>query len=324
MNIDENVISTYNNPLAEALESEPNIGSVPSISSSGMLAQLNISQWGHARKDRVVSNQAADMNGAKRIAGNYQKHLMPEFGKLIELGKFVAMARKHHSNNTLEWSNMGMRMISTDAYPDYVEKMTALENEFNRKVKEVIADYPWEITKAKAALGNMYDASLYPTEEVLRSKYSWKLTFQPIPEAGDLRVDLPNEALDAVKQGYKEFYTGAIKGAMNDLWKRLHNPAKQDGILDKLVKNLEMTTDEYGNEKPTRTSEGVFEAAIEMCRRMRDFNVTKDTQMEAIRHELESALGSTNVESLRNNMTQRETTRLKVEEVISKLPSLNM
>ena len=85
-----------------------------------------------------------------------------------------------------------------------------------------------------------------------------------------------------------------------------------------------MTTDEYGNEKPTRTSEGVFEAAIEMCRMMRDFNVTKDTQMEAIRHELESALGSTNVESLRNNMTQRETTRLKVEEVISKLPSLNM
>ncbi len=320
----EDVISTYNNPLAEALESEPNIGSVPTLSSSAMIAQLNISQWGHRRKDRLVSNQVADMYGAKRSAGKYDKELMPEFTKLIELGKFVAMARKTHSSNTLEWSNMGMRMISTDAYPDYVEKMTALENEFNRKVKEVIADYPWEITKAKAALGNMYDASLYPTEEVLKSEYKWKLTFQPIPEAGDLRVDLPNEALDAVKQGYKEFYTGAIKGAMNDLWKRLHNPAKQDGILDKLVRNLEMTTDEYGNEKPTRTSEGVFEAAIEMCRMMRDFNVTKDTQMEAIRHELESALGSTNVESLRNNMTQRETTRLKVEEVISKLPSLNM
>jgi len=320
----EDVISTYNNPLAEALESEPDVGSVPTISSSAMLVQLNISQWGHKRKDRLVSNQVADMNGAKRSAGKYDKELMPEFGKLIELGKFVAMARKHHASKTTVWSDMGMRLVTTQAYPDYVQSMTALENEFNRLVDQVIAEYPWEITKAKAALGNMYDASLYPTEAVLRSKYSWTLTFQPIPDAGDLRVDLPNEALDTVKQGYKEFYTDAIKGAMNDLWKRLHNPAKQDGVLDKLVKNLEMTTDEYGNEKPTRTSEGVFEAAIEMCRMMRDFNVTKDTQMEAIRHELESALGSTNVESLRNNMTQRETTRLKVEEVISKLPSLNM
>lgn len=320
----EDVISTYNNPLAEALESEPDVGSVPTISSSAMLVQLNISQWGHKRKDRLVSNQVADMNGAKRSAGKYDKELMPEFGKLIELGKFVAMARKHHSAKTTVWSDMGMRLVTTQAYPDYVQSLTALENEFNRLVDQVIAEYPWEITKAKAALGNMYDASLYPTEEVLRSKYSWTLTFQPIPDAGDLRVDLPNEALDTVKQGYKDFYTGAIKGAMNDLWKRLHNPAKQDGVLDKLVKNLEMTTDEHGNEKPTRTSEGVFEAAIEMCRMMRDFNVTKDTQMEAIRHELESALGSTNVESLRNNMTQRETTRLKVEEVISKLPSLNM
>ena len=41
----EDVISTYNNPLAEALESEPNIGSVPTLSSSAMIAQLYISQW---------------------------------------------------------------------------------------------------------------------------------------------------------------------------------------------------------------------------------------------------------------------------------------
>lgn len=292
----------------------------PSISSASVLVELRISTWTARKLDKSASRKVAADNGASAKAGNYNKNLLAGCTELEDLKKFVGNARNTHYAMTLPWSDMGLRLVPTSQYFDYQNTMTDLEQEFHRLYQLFEDAYQWRTSTAMAELGNMFSHDDYPPIDALRRKFGWSLSVQPLPEAGDFRLDIPNEQQEVLKQQYDSFYRGAIESAMDDIWARLHKNLAT--VLRQLSPKDEL--DAKGNQKYNKLYDSVFDTSLELIRMMRDFNLTGDTQMTAIADQLEDALYGVNTDALKNSETLRLDKQQQVKDIISKLPSLDL
>jgi len=292
----------------------------PSISSSSVLVELRISTWTARKKDKAASAKVARDSGASAKAGNYNKNLLAGCTELEDLKKFVGNARNTHYAMTLPWSDMGLRLVPTSQYFDYQNTMTDLEQEFHRLYQLFEDAYQWRTSTAMAELGAMFSHDDYPPVDELRRKFGWNLAVQPLPEAGDFRLDIPNEQQEVLKQQYDSFYRGAIESAMDDIWARLHK--NLETVLRQLSPKDEL--DAKGNQKYNKLYDSVFDTSLELIRMMRDFNLTGDTQMTAIADQLEDTLYGVNTDALKASETLRLDKQQQVKAIISKLPSLDL
>lgn len=295
----------------------------PSISSSAMLVQLNVSTWTARKKDKAVTKKVARDNGASDKAGNYNKNLLAGCTELDDLKKFVGNARNTHYAMTLPWSDMGLRLIPTASYFDYQTEMTRLEQEFWKLYDAFEDAYQWRIANAiqqAQELGAMFNHDDYPSVEGLSRKFGWNLSTQPLPDAGDFRLDMPNEQQEIIRQQYEDFYTSSISSAVGDLWNRLRT--NLETITRQLAPKDEV--DSKGNQKYNKLYESVFDTSLDLIAMLRDFNLTGDTQMTAIANQLEDALYGVSPDMLKHNESARLDKQREVQAILDNLPSLDL
>jgi len=286
----------------------------PSISSAAMIVDFNASVWTARKKDHKASEQVNYVNNADKGVANVSKNLLGNCPELQAIQKFVGNLRNMHYGMTMPWSDNGSRLVTTAAYFDYNEVMTGLIAEGWDLVKSFGEVYPYLTAGAQAQMGGLFNANEYPPLEQVMQKLSFRLNYTPLPEAGDFRIDIGNEAMQQIKSQYSEHFTTQIKGAMNDLWQRLHDN------LTTLVRQLEVDEEGKGN----RLYQTVFDQCLALVKMLGTCNITQDSHMEAVRRKLEEALHGTNIEQLKTNHTFREETRTKLTAAIAALPSLDM
>ena len=309
--------------MEQALTATPDVANIPSISSSAMLVQLNVSVWTARKKDKAATAKVAREAGASAKAGNYNKNLLAGCTELEDLKKFVGNARNAHYAMTAPWSDMGLRLIPTAAFFDYVNHMTGLEQEYWRLYKLFEDEYSWRISNMLAQqkeLGTMFDQSEYPPVDELRRKFGWTLSKQPVPESGHFSLDIPNEQQEILKQEYDEFYGAQLQGVANDIWSRLKK--NLETVLRQLSPKDEFDAD--GNQKYNKLYDSVFDTSLELIRMMRSFNLTGDTRMTMVADQLENALYGVNTDALKNSESLRLEKQQEVKDIIRNLPSLDI
>ena len=299
----------YTNPFAA-----PSVAPAPSISSAAMIVDFNASVWTARKKDNKASEDVNNMNAADKGVANVTKNLLGECDELRAVQKFAANVRNIHYSMTMPWSDNGSRLLTTQQYFKYNEVMTDLQQEFYRLVGELLDVYEWRVIKAQDKLGTMFNRDEYPTRDSLHDKFGFRMSYVPLPDSGDFRIDIGNEAMTQIKSQYESHYTQAIQTAMNDLWHKLHDN------LTTLVRQLDVNEEGKGN----RLYDSVFDRAIELTEMLGTCNVTGDSQMEAMRRQLEQALHGLNLDQIKRSPTLREDTRTKLTAAIAALPSLDM
>jgi len=290
----------------------------PSISSAAMIVDFNASVWTARKKDRKASEDVTDANHADKGVANVSKNLLGNCAELDAVQKFAANVRNMHYSMTMPWSDNGSRLLTTAQYFKYHEAMTDLQQEFYRLVEQFLQVYEWKIMEAQAKLGDMFNRDEYPTRAGLESKFAFRMAYIPLPDSGDFRIDIGNEGMVQIQTQYEAQYAAQIKGAMNDVWKRLHDN------LTTLVRQLDV--DEKG--KGNRLFDTVFDGALALTDMLRTCNVTGDSQMEAMRLKLEQAFTKNNqpvnLHQIKNSPTLRADTQEKLTAAIATLPSLDM
>ena len=133
----------------------------PSIATSAMLVELNISLWTGRKFDKNVSQEIDTQKHATTRAGNYHKKLFADEPKFEAITKFAGSARTAHYYQTMPWSDSGLRLLTTPLFFDYNKKMTEADAEFNRLVGEFINDYDNMIARAHTKLGNLFNPEDY-------------------------------------------------------------------------------------------------------------------------------------------------------------------
>jgi hypothetical protein len=286
----------------------------PSIASAAMLVELNISSWTGRKLDKRASSEVTSSNNAARGVANVSKKLLGDCDELTAITKFVGVSRNMHYAMTMPWSNSGLRLLPTAQFFKYQEAMTDVQQEFNRLVDNFLRVYDWEITEAQAKLGALFNPNDYPSTERLRSRFGFWLNYTNVPESGDFRVDLPQEAVAQIKSDYDDFYGKQLTSAMNDVWKRTYT------ALSKMSERL----DYADHEKKKIFRDSLIDNVMEMVEMLRVCNITHDTQMTAMADSLTDALQGITPEALREDAYLRTETKRAVDQAIKALPSLDL
>ena len=321
--------------VANTVREFPNMETpvVPSIASSAMLCELSISTWTGRKKDKRASEQVTSDNNASAGVANVSKKLLADCEELVAIQKLTANIRNLHYGMTMPWSDIGHRLLPTAQYFKYHEQMTAMQNEYESLVDTFLRDYDNEIINAQLKLGDLFDPFEYPTADSLRAKFGFRLSYIPLPDVGDFRVDVGNEATDQLRTEYQSFYAKQLKTAMDDVWKRVYeklsNMSERLDYTDEYVD--EVYTDKNGNTRTRTKNKGaktfrdtLVSNVTDMVELLNVCNVTGDSQMSAMANKLDEALRGITPDALREDQHLRAETKRTVDDVIKSLPSLDL
>ena len=292
---------------------EPTV-SAPSISSASMLVELNISVWTGRKKDKAASADVTYQNAAHTGVASVNKKLLGDCEELTALQKFAGNVRTMHYSMTMPWSDSGMRLLPTSVYFKYHQQMTAMQNEFDRLVQVFLDAYDWEVVQAQVKLGNLFHRDEYPTVDSLRDKFGFRMSYIPLPDAGDWRVDMERDAQNALRDQYADFYRKQVEGAMRDIWERLHTE------VTRFIKQLDV--DAEG--RKGKIYDSTMEHVLHLCEMMEAANFTNDPNMQLAQHKIKAALDGVERMDLVRNDGFRASTKKAMEDAIAALPGLGM
>ena len=290
----------------------------PSIASSAVLIDLSISCWTGRKLDKRASNDVTAQNNAAKGVANVHKKLLGDCAELDAVQKFAANARNAHYAMTMPWSDLGMRLCPTNKYIDqngYERTMTGLQTEFFRLTEAFLNAYECEIQNSQLKLGSLFNAEEYPSRESIASKFKFRFVAIPLPDAGDWRLDIGNEAAATMREQYEKFYGEQLTKAMNDVWERAHE------ALTKMSERLDYADD---------TTKKVFRDTLvtnvqEIVDLLGSMNITDDPVMAEAHKRLDAAMQGITPDALREDPYLRAQTKRQVDEVkkiINNLPGL--
>jgi len=288
--------------------------STPSISSSSMLVELGISVWTGRKKDKAASADVTALNAAHTGVASVNKKLLGDCEELVAAQKFASNVRSMHYSMTMPWSDSGMRLLPTSVYFKYHQQMTALQNEFDRIVQRFLDAYDWEVMQAQTKLGTLFHRDEYPTAASLRDKFGFRMSYIPLPDAGDWRVDMEREAQDTLKAQYADFYGKQVEAAMRDLLERQHNE------LARFVKQLGIDADG----KKGKIYDSTMEHVLHLTDMMEAANFTNDPSLQLALGRIRAALEGVDRMDLVQNDGFRSDTKRAMESAIAALPGLGM
>jgi hypothetical protein len=276
------------------------------IGNNAMLVDLNISVWTGRKMDKKVSEEVDATKGTKARAGNYHKKLLAGSDKLEKIQKVVTAVRSWNYQQTLPWSDGGTRLLPMKNFFDYKQTLNNYQQQYDEAVEEFLVEYPQLVSSSAFTLGDLFDRGEYPTADSLRDKFKFKYVFCPVPDAGDFRIDVEEQAKSELQQQYKSYYETKLAEAMGEAWNRLHDTLKH--LSDRM---------DYTDESKKKFWDSTITNAVELCGLLSNLNVTNDPKLEEARQKLEKALTGVNASDIRESEAIRSSVKSKVDDILS-------
>lgn len=190
------------------------------LRSRAMLVTLNISVWNPKKKDTTATLETLIKHGASSSAGAFIKNLLPD-GSIDRVKKSEGALRALFYKHTLPWRDEGIRILPSAAWEDFANEEREVKREFYEAVGEFLVNYDAHRNRAKAALNGLFSESDYPPVEVVRSKFAVRVSWFPLPDSADFRVDLPEEVRQQLSAEIDSGVSESLKVASDALYTRL-------------------------------------------------------------------------------------------------------
>lgn len=281
---------------------------VKSLSSSAMLVELNISIWTARKQAKSVASQVDVDNGTKTKVISAYKGLLAGDDSLAAIQKLAGLIRTYHMNVTSPWNDSGQRLLTTAYFMPYQREMARLEKEYWFLVNDFLPAYGNKISAAAFQLGSLFDREEYPDVSQVQHKFGMSVRYTPVPESGDFRVDIGNEAMNDLKDQYDKLYQSNLDKVTQDAWDRLYK------VLTQL--SFGLRTDENGKQGKIYSS--VVDNAKDLCDLLQHFNVSGDTQLEAMRIKLEDTITGIDAKDIKDSDYVRGTVKQTVDAMLDK------
>lgn len=301
------------------------IANLPSIASAAMLGSLNISVWEARKKDKQTEAEVTAAKGARsKRAASVHKHLFSECPALEAIKSLRGEARVWFNQVTLPWDDNGNRLITTKNYLEIMNDANKYAKRFNDLVQVFKNTYSTEISKQAFEMGALFDRSEYPDVSELDHKFFFNLSVQPLPLAGDFRLDIGNEALEELRARCEADTQARLAGAVQDAWSRVKQQvewvhSRMSAVLEHDPEATETTEDgETRKKKRPKLYQSMLDNGIELCGLLRDLNVTNDPALEEARKMLETTLMRVDIDSLKESKELQQSTKTAMKSIMDK------
>jgi hypothetical protein len=271
------------------------------LSNKAMLVNLRISQWVGRKLDRKATDTVETTHSTESRVGNYTKKLLPGAKELENINRHAGAIRTFFYEQTLPWCADGSRIIKSTNYMEFTAKFRAMKSEFDTAVAEFLTAYPTLKEQAKAKLGDLYREMEYPTTTHLTHAFECGVTFMPLPDVSDFRVDLS----ESEKAEFVASMQCVEQDAIKECWHRMHD------VVAKAAAKL--------SDPKAIFRDSLIENIQEMCQLMPKLNVTDDTELDSMRRSVEDIVKGISVNVCREVDSERERAARALAEVTNKM-----
>ena len=282
-----------------------------SITAASMLVELSTSVWTATKTDREATVTVTADNNAVSNAAKVQKNLMAGSSLRKEISEAASQCRAWHTARTLPWMDRGARLLPTSLFFEYKTEMNKRKAEFEALVSKFLDEYPVLVQQAQVSLGTLFDPGDYPSAQEVATKFGMTLTFSPVPDSGDFRLDIPAEDLAEVQASYEQSFNSRVTEAMAVPFEQMRT------LLLTMVSKL--TDDEDEGEIKKRYHETLITNATNMCEMIPHMNLTNDPKLENLRLRLLDVVTSVTIEDIRESVYVRADTKQRLEAIMTKM-----
>lgn len=294
------------------------------LTNGAVLAELRISQWNAQLIDKSVADRVAREYRAGEHAGKYHKDLMAGSSFHAKIKKYAQGIRNYHIEHTIPWTDRGPRLCTLAVLPEYKATMTAMIRQLEVMIEEFLYDTTspnfYETQKrlanqATVALGELYREADYPTLERVRTLYKVSLSFDPVPQAGDFRIDAVQGDLEFLRSQHAEAMDSRVRQVQEDIWGRLHK--RLDMVRQKVVDMDKYYEAQANNEKLPRVllQDDYLDTLRDMCGLLGKLNVTGDAKLDQARQDLLRTFEGVDNDDLKEDAGCRQQVAKQLEQI---------
>ena len=193
-----------------------------SLKEKAMLVSLSLSTWSGRKYDRVATQEVIEKHSAPPDAGRFNKLLVSKT-YLDPITTAVSALRTGHYDRTLPWADDGWRLLPATGFFAYTEMVRKGREKLNESTASLFASWDVIIEDRKSHLNGLFDPRDYPALDMLRSKYAVSINYMPVPEGGDIRVDLDPSDVEAIRRQVDISVGDRLKDAHLSLWQRVYD-----------------------------------------------------------------------------------------------------
>lgn len=272
-----------------------------SLSNKALLAVLSISQWTGRKLDKRATETVETSHVTEKRVGNFNKKLLPGARELEEIQRHANSIRTFFYAQSLPWYSDGSRIISAKNYLDFTNDFRKRKESFDAAVSEFLACYPMLREAARQKLGGLFNETEYPTEARLASCFNCEISFMPLPDVSDFRVDILETEKAEFLNKIKQVETQAVQ----ECWTRLYD------TVSKAAVRL--------SDPDARLHESLIDNMTEIVQLLPKLNITDDPALETMRQSVEKTILGMSAERCRNNPVVRKESADKLAEITDKM-----
>lgn len=299
------MLHQVNNPIIAAPA-----GSV--LASRAMLRGVRISLWDGRKLDKAVSAEVTQAKGAKSDAGRFNKQLVP-LESLARLKGAANACRAVHARYTLPWTDNGLDILPASSVMSYDADMSKARQEWESAVESFCTVYPSLVDSAPARLGDLFNASEFPSVGEVRERFSMRIRTLPMPDSKDFRVDMSEAQARQIRSEIEANAKEALDTAMRDAWQRVSDVCAR--MVERL--NAYKPAAFKGEKTEGRFTDSLVENVRDLVSVLPSFNLTNDPALSDIAGRMKAELCTFEAQELRDDSRLREQTAKAAESILA-------
>lgn len=265
------------------------------LNDKAVLVRFAISQWTARKYDKKATAEVEQNHNTNGEVGRFNKQLAAK-KYLTELSSNIAAARSFHYDQTLPWLDAeGVRILPVANFVAYQEGMQKYHTIHESALDKFVANYPDVIEEARYRLNGLFDPSEFPSLGEIRSKFSWTVSFSPVPDSQDFRVSLSKDVLKQIQESMEQRLANNYHAAVIDLFERIQ---KQTQHVAERLKAFTGTREGYFRDS-------LIENTVELASLLPKLNVTGDPRLGEISRRIDEELCQYTADVLRENDAAR-------------------
>lgn len=289
------------------------------IQKSAVICRLNIRMCGFEKTDKGVSSEVADNKSASDDAGRYVKRLFAGNPILKEITTVRGKARNVNKAQTLRYLD-GQDLLPVANFDKHSELMTDYKDLFDALCEDFFAEYETHRDAQQARLGDLFDANEYPPVSVLRGKFQFNISYEPLSDGNTFDKMFGNAEMEQQM----------IADAEAQMQSRIDEAMHQ--LYGRLLKTVDCFNTAMRNYQPkTATSKalGTFKDSIvgnmiDICEVLPRLNLTGDADLANYCEMVKSKLTNYDAADLREDENLRKTAADEAQAILDQMAGYGM
>ncbi len=281
------------------------------LSEKALLVRLSVKHPSFAKTDKAVSLEVADSKNANKKAVKVLKTVIDTTHQAYK-GVKTARGKLYNlfASETAPWSEDGWYIIKAQGYDRFTEQMREARDTFDVAVADFLKVYPELVDQAPDRLGDLYDASLFPSVEDCKELFYVDIEVRPVPEAGDFRVAMSADDKQKIVKQIQHKNDQRVKEVTTDLFDRAYD------VVSNMVQRLEAFDPD---KKGAKLYDSLVGNVRDIAELLPSLNVGDDPRLERLAKEIGLRLTEADTETLKKDESKRKQVTDHAREIMDQI-----